>query len=311
MEEKDWACGLVLKFCRDNPVWRDRADAYKRGLFILVKQFFDRYHVGLSLETGVFGKCRRRKYSPTQMSVERALKVLGALKQREKTVCLLMLQSGQSVDAILNHFSLTQLSYVEGCIKNRQNRIRLDFPERKGNGLKYFSFISVDAIQELKKWLILRNKWLKKVGRKNSTVFITRSGEALTVNKFTVAFNRRMRDMKLSNGPFSLTSHMFRKLFKTESSPPERGIRCDYVEFMMGHLSGIESVGGIYDRTPEIHEGIVEKEYAKLEAYVNVYNGKRGEADLSDEERAGLKLLGDPRVKAMLLKQMRQEGYDI
>jgi hypothetical protein len=43
---------------------------------------------------------------------------------------------------------------------------------------------------------------------------------------------------------------------------------------MMGHLSGIESVGGIYDRTPELAPEVIEKEYAKLEPYLNIYTSK-------------------------------------
>lgn len=64
---------------------------------------------------------------------------------------------------------------------------------------------------------------------------------------------------------------MFRKLFKSEASVPERGIDRNYVEFWMGHTNGIEVVGAEYDRTPELYERVIEKEYAKLEPYINIF----------------------------------------
>jgi integrase len=296
VEDLDWALGLVLRFTRDNPVWRDCADRFKLCMFIKVKQFFDRYRVPLSLQKGVFGKARRRKYSPKQMTVDSALKVLSCLRQRERAVCMTMFQSGQSVDAILNYFN-PQYEYLMACLKNGQKRIRLDFPERKGNGFAYFSFVSTDAIQELRKWLIIREKWLTKKGKASTYIFVTNNGEPLTVKKFEVKFYRAMKRTKLSPGPFMLTSHMFRKLFKTESSPPDRGVSADYVEFMMGHMSGIESVGGVYDRTPEIYEEVVEREYGKIEPFLNIYTGVKGK--LSEKQRLSdeiLELLNNPNV---------------
>ena len=38
-------------------------------------------------------------------------------------------------------------------------------------------------------------------------------------------------------------------------------------------MNALDSMGGVYDRTPEIHEDVIEKEYAKLEPYVNIYRG--------------------------------------
>ncbi len=305
VEDLDWACSLVLRFTRDNPVWRDCADRFKLCMFIKVKQFFDRYRVPLSLEKGVFGKTKRRKYSPKQMTVDVALKVLGVLRQRERAVCMTMFQSGQSVDAILNFFNV-QYDYLVGCLKNEQSRIRLDFPERKGNGFAYFSFISNDAIQELKKWLVIRQKWLDKHGKTSSYVFVMNNGEPLTVKKFEVQFYRTIKRAKLSTGPFMLTSHMFRKLFKTESSPPDRGVSSDYAEFMMGHMSGIESVGGIYDRTPEIHEEVVEKEYGKFEEFLNIYSNRRVGTEFSGEDRHILDLLNKPGVLEYLMDAVKK-----
>lgn len=38
-------------------------------------------------------------------------------------------------------------------------------------------------------------------------------------------------------------------------------------------MNALDRMGGVYDRTPEIHEDVIEKEYAKLEPYINIYSG--------------------------------------
>jgi hypothetical protein len=130
----------------------------------------------------------------------------------------------------------------------------------------------------------------------------------LTVLSFEVNFIRVARKMKIKDGPWSVTSHMFRKLFKTESRPPERNIDQDCIEFMLGHSSGIQAVGGTYDKTPELHAEVVEKEYSKLEPFVNIYSQRSaGGVGLSGEDRELLVLLRNPKVKNGLKKLLEQE----
>ena len=80
--------------------------------------------------------------------------------------------------------------------------------------------------------------------------------------------------------PYSVRRHGFRKFFEQEASPPERGISRSYVSFMMGHSKGtgqdhkLDVVGGVYDGCPSVYPDVVEKEYAKLEPYLNIYTGK-------------------------------------
>jgi len=82
-----------------------------------------------------------------------------------------------------------------------------------------------------------------------------------------------MRKNGLKKAPHEKVSHMFRKLFKSEASIPDRGIDRNITEFWMGHTKGVEKVGAEYDRTPEIYEKVMEKEYMKLEPYINIYSG--------------------------------------
>jgi len=303
-----WGRGLVLKFTRDNGVFVGRASSYKYFMFVVLKQFFD-YHLAPIAVGNVFGKRGTRKYKPKQIDVAKAKRVLGCVSQRERAILLIMLQSGMSIGDVLNKFNF-MLEEVSGCVEAGEERLRVEFQERKRNNFSYFTFISRDAIQELKKWLAVRSRWLE--GKPDpGAVFINKSGRPMTINCFNGAYLRALEKAELKKGPFSVTSHMFRKLFKTESRPPERAIDQDCIEFMMGHLSGIESVGGIYDRTPELYAGVIEKEYEKLEPYVNVYSGEavRGaESNLSAEDWRFMKRLLEDFKSGKLTWRKSQKG---
>jgi hypothetical protein len=195
------------------------------------------------------------------------------------------------------------LNEVQGALKGNAHRFRIDVDQRKGNGFSYFTFISVDALQELRKWFATRQGIVNNVEEASEAIFIKNNGGVFDIDDFEGNFSYHVRKNKLKDGPWSLSSHMFRKLFKTESRPPERNVDQDCVEFMMGHLSGIQSVGGIYDRTPELYVDVIEREYAKLEPYLNIYSQRTalGSTDLSQEEITDLKEL----LKKMKMGKVR------
>ena len=302
VEDRRWALRLVLGFSRDNPDLRECSDGRKYQMFNVMKQFFDYHEAPLSSGKNIYGGHIRRKYRPRQISIEDAKRLLGFFNVRDRAILLVMLQSGMSIGDVLNKFNL-MLPEVTAALKSNVQRFRVDFAERKGNGFNYFTFISRDALYELKKWMSLRLHWLD--GRKDpGTIFIAKPimiddkpclvGRPLTVLSFEVNFIRVARKMKIKNGPWSVTPHMFRKLFKTESRAPERGIDQDFIEFMLGHSSGIQAVGGIYDRTPELYAEVVEREYSKLEPFINIYSGKAAETEglgISEQDLASLKEL--------------------
>jgi hypothetical protein len=305
VEDRRWALKLALEFSRDNPDFAGESDSHKYVMFTAIKQFFAYHEADLTSSRAVFGKRVKRKFKTKQFSVADVKKILGCLKQRERTICLVQLQSGQGIGEVLNRFNF-MFDYVDGYIKAGAERIRIDFDERKGNDFNYFSFISRDAIQELKKWFAVRKKWLKHARVDSNAIFITRTGKPYTVQGFMGRYAEQVTKAGFRTGPFSVNSHKFRKLFKTESRPPERGIDQDCVEFMMGHLSGIESIGGVYDKTPELYAGVIEREYAKLEPYINIYSGKAAETEglgISEEDLASLKqllpMMKEGKVKIM------------
>jgi integrase len=297
VQNRRWGLRLALGFSRDNPDLSECSDGRKYQMFNVVKQFFDYHEAPLTSAKKVYNQKIRRKFHPKQISVDDARRLLGYFNTRDRAILLVMLQSGMSIGDVLNKFSL-MLPQLSGALQAGTSRFRVDFDERKGNGFNYFTFISADALHELRKWLSLREHWLDGRGDPGC-IFIAKPiatrggrpclvGRALSVVSFEVNFNRVVRKMKLKDEAWGVTPHMFRKLFKTESRAPERGVDQDCVEFLMGHSSGIQAVGGIYDRTPELHAEVVEKEYQKMEPYLNIYSQRPGETeeeeDLSQED---------------------------
>jgi len=292
VEERRWALRLALEYSRDNPDLQDRALQYRYSAWFLpVKMFCDYHEVPLTSSNGFFHKRNRRKYADRPFTVDFVKRVLGVLNQRDRSVCMVQLQSGQSIRQVLVDIN-RQAKYVINQIKAGKERIRFDFKERKGNGFPYFTFISRDAIQELRKWLPIREQMLKQLKIQNCPwLWITKSGKPLTPKQFHTNFRNILIRHKLYYGPLSVRTHGFRKFFEQEASPPERGINKAYISFMMGHASGdglthkLDAVGGVYDKAPWVYGRAVEKEYEKLEPYINIYSGKATETSLGISEQ--------------------------
>jgi len=298
VEEWRWALKLALEYSRDNPDLKGKAANYVYAAFFLpVKMFCDYHEAPLTTVKGLFSRRGRRKYPEKPFTVEFVKRALAVLSQRDRTICMVQLQSGQSIKQVLIDVN-KQCKYVFHEIDAGKQRIRLDFAERKGNGFAYFTFISRDAIQEIQKWRPLREQILRKLGVKSEYLFITNTGKALPCKHFHNNLRLMFTRHKLYTGPLSVRSHGFRKFFEQEASPPERGISKGYVSFMMGHSDGkgethkLDVVGGIYDACPRVYPNVVEKEYAKMEPYLNIYSSARAvgnQLDLTDEEVVRLK----------------------
>jgi integrase len=293
VEDRRWALKLVLEYSRDNSDLKGKAANYVYAAFFLpVKMLCDYHEAPLTTVKGFFPKRGRRKYAERPFTAEFVKRVLGVLSQRDRAVCIVQLQSGQSIKQVLTDIN-RQCKRVFREIDAGKERIRFDFAERKGNGFAYFSFISQDAIQEIQKWRPLRARILEERGVDSEYLFITETGRPLPCKQFHNNLRLMLTRHKLYTGSHSVRSHGFRKFFEQEASPPERGISRSYVSFMMGHSSGsgedhkLDVVGGVYDNCPRVYPDVVEKEYAKLESYINIYSGKTSEGDeLSDEDRA-------------------------
>jgi len=286
-----WGLRLVLQFTRDNPDLAGKAWSYKYHRFNALRQFCAYNEAELTTVSRVFETHRAIKYRPRPVTVDDAKEILGCLQQRERAIIMVMLQSGMSIGDVLKKFNFMK-DHVVGAIRAGSERIRVDFDERKRNNFSYFTFISGDAIQELRKWLGIRQVWLR--GKPDpGAIFITQEGKPFAVSNFNASYVYALRKAKLKKGPYSCRSHLFRKFFKTESRPPERGIDQRYVEFMLGHINSLDSSGGTYDRSPEVYAPAVEAEYAKLERYLNIYTEAGGSVSLSDDQTQKLLQLAE------------------
>jgi len=298
IEDRRFHVNLALEHSRDNEDFEELSDGRKYQIYATIKGFYEYHEVILTRARGGFGKRKKRKYYPRQISVVDLRRILGVLGQRERTIALIMFQSGLEIGAVLYKFSY-MWDTVKSQLEAGKERIKIEITERKGYGKWYFTYISRDAIHELRKWLLLRQRIIERakerLGYINSEIeqgtpiFITNEATPYGENNFHHNYDYIIRKRGLKRLPYAKVSHMFRKLFKTEASIPERAIDRSIVEFWMGHTYGIERVGGEYDRTPEIYEKVIEREYEKLEPFINIYSSPiaKGETDplLRDVER--------------------------
>jgi hypothetical protein len=265
--------------------------------------FCDYNEAPLTSTKGLFRKRGRRKYKDTLTTRDFIKRALAALNQRDRAVSLVQLQSGQGIQQVLKDIN-RQRKRIFQEIDAGKERIRFDFTGRKGNDFAYFSFISRDAIQEIQKWRGLRQRILDDLGIESDYLFITNSGEPLTCRLYHTYTRICYIKAKIYSGPLSVRSHLYRKFFEQEASPPERGISKAYVAFMMGHSNGdgqnhpLDAVGGVYDRAPSVYPSAVEREYQKLERFLNVFSEK-------------IEQPGDNEALKQINDQLRQKDKEI
>ena len=311
VQNRQWLLKLVLEHSRDNPEFEGFAGGRKYDIFSSIKNFCDYHEVSLTTAKGVFGRKRKRKNRRKQIRVEELKQLLGSMSQRDRTISIIQFQSGMEIGAVLYKFNYMWHSQIQPQLDAKRHRVKIEFDERKGNDTPYFTFISRDAVHELRKWLLERQKIVDKLlaDRKQlpretvegEPIFITSRGTPLRESQYLRQFNKRMKG--------KVVTHMFRILFESEAKVPSRGIDKDYIKFWMGHITDLDDAGGTYDRNPEIREEVVEEEYAKLEPYINIYSGVQ-RRPLSEEDQVWMKftdalretLESDPDKMDALLK---------
>jgi integrase len=265
----------VLEHTRDNPDFEGLGDNTKYSMFLAIKNFYEFHEVPLTTAKNVYGRRSRNSRKRKQITLSDAKQIISRVKQRERAILLIVLQSGMEIGAVLNKMNF-MWDEVISQLEKGTSRVKVEFDERKGNGSPYFTFFSYDAIQELKKWLLIRERIVLERGEPEShAIFLTQKGTPYRLNNYYLVVDYYRKTKKLPK----FVTHQFRKLFKTEASIPERGIDRDVVEFWMGHVNGLASMGGVYDKTPEIHADVIEKEYAKLEPYINIYSSLDAERE--------------------------------
>jgi site-specific recombinase XerD/regulator of replication initiation timing len=312
---------LVKEYVFENPDHSDYSDKTKQGIIAAISSLFNYCEAPLTTSRSEFKTEGLLKYEYKQIGVEQARKIIDAAPQREKAVFLTMLQGGFRVGDLLSRVNY-RWEEIKPQLEEGKDPVKITM-----YGGKYWAYITTDAIQELKKYILERGE-----PREGEPIFVTSSGKPLTPQQVIDSFHRACRNggiiteqSKNQAHRYPVNLHMLRKLFKSEASVAGRGIDQRYVEFFMGHAGGLAQIGGIYDKSPELHEEMFEQEYRKIAPYVNIYTGVQTlEQRISkiEEERAKLKekigeeefehlrKIGIVREKQKKLKETMHNGGD-
>jgi integrase len=309
---------LVKEYVLDNPAFKELSDAGRQLIVASISSFYNYCEAPLTSFKGEFKFKGYAKYEYRQFGVPDARKIVDAAPQREKAIFMMMLQAGLRIGDLLNHVNY-RWSEIKPQLDYGKDPLKLTM-----YGGQYWTYITTDAIQELKKYVIERGE-----PREGEPIFATSTKKpvyAVYVEdvlqrigvKIGLIAQHELQNLKVGHH-YPVRLHMFRKLFKSEASVAGRGIDQRYVEFFMGHAGGLAQIGGIYDRSPELHEEIFEKEYQKIAPYVNIFTGitsieqrlkeiEKIRADLGPEmidrmTRAGIKMR-----KAKPLKRLKENG---
>lgn len=302
--------------------FKGASDSAKNVVTSAVRSFYKSCEAPITTEVGAFGGVQKRKHEYKQFGIEEARKIIDFAPQREKTCMLMMLQGFMGVGELLNHANY-RWEEIKPQLEAGKDPIKITMPGRKG-GPSYWTYITTDAIHELKKYIAERGE-----PKPGEPIFISSKGKRLYPQQLRDAFRTaaskaglieykstwRKRAGKHKRGHrYRIQLHMFRKLAKSEASVAGRGIDQRYVEFFMGHSGGIHDLvgaGGVYDRTPELHEKVFEAEYKKITPYLNLFTGPIE----SEEERRiqatydNLRLAGFSESKIEAYKKQRGETW--
>jgi len=289
VKDRQWLLSLVLAHTRDNLDFKELADMRKYVVFTVIKSFCDYHEVALTTAKGIYGRKRKKKNHRKQIDIVEAKRLLDTFSQRDRTICLIQLVSGMEISAVLEKFSFMWFSHVKPQLDSGCDRLKIEFDERKANGTWYYTYVSQDAIHELRKYLeerrhvverlLVEGVHLEKSVVEGEPIFITRLGTPLRSHQFTKYFTKKFHG--------KVVTHMFRILFKTEASVLGRGIDKDIVKFWMGRaeaMDRLDAPGSTYDRNPELREHIIEREYMKFEPYINIYSGEAAHKGEENED---------------------------
>jgi integrase len=263
---------MVREYALDEPE-NAKLGGHAQSLIIaVIRSFYNFCEAPLTTAKNEFKLDVYDRYEAKQFGLDDARRIIDAARQREKAMFLMMLQAGLRIGDLLNYVNY-RWAEIKPQLEARKDPIKLTM-----YGGKYWTYFTTDAIHELRKYIIERGE-----PKDGEPIFISKFGKP--VHRVYVADVLQRIGLQLGLIPegelkklkqghrYPIRLHQFRKLFKSESSVAGRGFDSRYGEFFMGHAGGLAEIGGIYDKSPELHEDIFEREYMKLAPYLNVYTG--------------------------------------
>jgi integrase len=293
---------ILKEHALDNPEFSELGDQARALIITTVSSFYNYCELPLTTSKGEFKLEIYAKYDYRQPGLDDARKIIDAAPQREKVIYLLMLQGGLRIGDLLNYINY-RWAEIKPQLDARKDPIKLTM-----FGGKYWTYITTDAIHELKKYIIQRGEpkagepiFISKGGKSVSPVYVADVLQRICIKLGLILPSEIVKLREGHRYPIKL--HQFRKLFKSESSVAGRGFDSRYGEFFMGHAGGLAQIGGVYDKSPELHEGIFEQEYRKLAPYLNIFTGIQT-LEARIKEDAELKAELGPEI----LERLRKRG---
>jgi integrase len=263
---------MLREYALDTAANKRLSDHAQHLIIAVVRSFYSFCEAPLTTAKNEFKREIYDRYESKQFGLDDARRIIDAAQQREKAIFLIMLQSGLRIGDLLNYVNF-RWSEIKPQLDAGKDPLKLTM-----YGGKYWTYFTTDAIHELKKYIIERGEpkdgepiFISKFGKPVHRVYVADVLQRIGLQLGLIPESELKKLRKGHRYPIRL--HQFRKLFKSESSVAGRGFDSRYGEFFMGHASGLSAIGGVYDKSPELHEDIFEKEYMKLAPYLNIYTG--------------------------------------
>lgn len=298
---------------------------------LAVKTWYDNNNLALQDRKIPWPKAlRARKFTePMSLKDVRDLIVNGKPSPFVKAVILVALQSGMGRAEIMESFGADGLGQLMAEFGEDISHWKFDGKTpfliratRKKTGMPYYTFISTDALEAIKVYLLDREKRKGAKLKPSDRLFVELEylhnvGHA--INK--VAERANLAD-KTSSHRYRIHLHALRSLFKTVCS--EAGIPVEYSEFMLGH----EFDKYQYDKLPNHRDSEGNKTgeerfretYRKSESRLNVMTGigqlkleelrKKTEADMRKLEDENEQLRSEIKQVRTTLEQMQRQTDD-
>lgn len=250
-----------------------------------------------------------------KLTVDELRRIVETSNTMYRALFLCMFQSGMGARELL-YWNQTGLDSLLKQLREGRHPIRIDLPGRKRNrNIKpYYTFIGLDAIEALERWLEVRPRTQLK------HIFLTQFKTPLSRPPIHIYWIKRLYRLGLAEPGRSRghrtgkNLHEMRDLFKSRW----RLSGCDpeVCEFFLGH--DIDRLG--YDKSPWLYPEWFEEQYCRAERWLNILSEDPEKVSVHEFNkvmrelmgaRKALKeiewLLGDPEAKELLRRIIEEK----
>jgi integrase len=143
---------ILKEYVLDNPEFGELGDSARALIITAVSSFYNYCELPLTTAKGEFKFETYAKYDYRQPGLDDTRKIIDAAPQREKVIFLMMLQAGLRVGDLLNYVNYRWVE-IKQQLDAGKDPIKLTM-----YGGKYWTYITTDAIHELRKYIIERGE---------------------------------------------------------------------------------------------------------------------------------------------------------